>query len=345
MTTFRKKLSPKCRDILAAGPSEGGTHDWILRASACLSNTLLNADEAFEIIRRCCDAEVTHRRIPDREIKDHVAFAYGYLPKNESGSNPIRQGDFPCKSHPAVAGALADYEPICGSSEVAEWREALECLFNPGDLACIGIGAHRAEIQPMPTARDLEGYELICANPMKGKFGKRAGGELSVRCQDNIATRRHLVVEFDTEPDLQNQARLHSCLSAVVPCVLVVWSGGKSLHGWYNVEGMSLTEQAAFFSKACFLGADASLWDTCKWVRMPGGTRSENGKRQSIIYMDEECGVSQSDEELINKVCAMPNEKFDLAWRASDEYKKENPNLSWRECDLIAAAEVNHHVN
>lgn len=343
MTTLRKKLSPRCREILASGPPEGGTHDWILRAAACISNTLLNADEAYDIIRRCCDVEVRHRQIPDREIKDHIAFAYGYLPRNESGGNPIKQGDFPKKSEAAVAGALADYEPICTGQKVADWREALDCLFNPGDLACIGIGAHRAEIQPLPTARDLAEYELICANPMKAAFGIKANGEQSVRCQNNVATRRHLVVEFDTEPDLKNQARLHSCLSSVVPAVAIVWSGGKSLHGWYNVENMSLVEQSAFFSKACFLGADPSLWDICKWVRLPGGKRAESGKRQPVLYLDEASGASQSDEELINKVCALPKEKFDTAWQASDEYKKENPDLSWRECDLIAAAEVNHH--
>jgi hypothetical protein len=64
-------------------------------------------------------------------------------------------------------------------------------------------------------------------------------------------------------------------------------SGGKSVHAWYRVDGMSAREQASFFAHACLLGADRTRWDTCGWLRMPGGLRvKSDGQqvRQKVLF-------------------------------------------------------------
>jgi hypothetical protein len=52
---------------------------------------------------------------------------------------------------------------------------------------------------------------------------------------------------------------------------------------------MARRDQARFFAVACLLGADATRWDICGWLRMPGGTRVRadgTRARQRILYFD-----------------------------------------------------------
>lgn len=337
MAILRNSLSDYARRLFEEGPSEGTSYDWIRRAAGVLSNMNFSANEAVEFLRDIADEFITHRHIPNREIENHVAFCFGYTAHlQDRASNPIKQGDFPRKSDDIIAGALADYEPICSGKKAATHEEALAILFNPGDILCVGESSSQALAAPYPDAASHEDKQFITANPLKMQEGTKADGLPSIRCQSNIALRRHLVVEFDTEPELSNQARLHAALSSIIPCALVVYSGGKSLHGWYNVETVNLEEQTYFFSQAALMGCDTSLWDTCKWVRMPGGLR-DNGQRQLVLYIDEEAGVDQSENTLIDRVIGNP-QVFKLAWDESDNLKKQHPHLTWRETDIIAAA-------
>jgi phosphoglycolate phosphatase-like HAD superfamily hydrolase len=69
----------------------------------------------------------------------------------------------------------------------------------------------------------------------------------------------------------------------------VVDSGGKSLHGWFRVDGLNTRDQVRFFWVACLLGADPTRWDVCGWLRMPAGLRVVNGvpaTRQRIIHFN-----------------------------------------------------------
>jgi hypothetical protein len=86
------------------------------------------------------------------------------------------------------------------------------------------------------------------------------------------------VTEFD-DPRLTKpqQAKLITRLATFVPLILVVDSGGKSLHAWFQVEQLPLRDQAYFFAVACLLGADETRWDSSGWLRMPGGLRLVHG--------------------------------------------------------------------
>ena len=78
------------------------------------------------------------------------------------------------------------------------------------------------------------------------------------------------------------QASVIHYLGGFLKLVLVVHSGGKSLHGWFYVEGLEI---GWFMNVACQLGADNSMRSSIQLARMPDGTR-ENGQRQRIIYFD-----------------------------------------------------------
>jgi hypothetical protein len=108
-------------------------------------------------------------------------------------------------------------------------------------------------------------------------MGRNKEGQASDRCLDNTGDRRWLVIEFDFGSIIE-QGALHKALSMVKSASgypelrLVVWSGGKSLHGWYGpCQDEAVTR--AFFAIACMYGADPVGWVRCQLFRLPMGKR------------------------------------------------------------------------
>jgi hypothetical protein len=144
---------------------------------------------------------------------------------------------------------------------------------------------------------------LIVPSQMTGPSGMREDGQRSHRCLDNTGPREWVVIEFDpkrwvdcspqvqalypggeiqyVEAKLNEQASLHFFLRiATVQCNwprlrLVVYSGGKSLHGWYGPLRTAQDRENARMLMACAeeLGADPSTWNRCQLIRLPGGRR------------------------------------------------------------------------
>ena len=92
-------------------------------------------------------------------------------------------------------------------------------------------------------------------------------------------------MEFDRGSPAEQAAILASLDTDLTPLMLVAWSAGKSFHGWFHVGGLSEYAKLRFFRHAVFLGADHTLWDPSKLVRMPGGRRS-NGNTQHVFYFN-----------------------------------------------------------
>jgi hypothetical protein len=79
-------------------------------------------------------------------------------------------------------------------------------------------------------------------------------------------------------------------LATLLPLVCVVYSGGKSLHGWYLAYGKPEAKLRAFMNYAVRVGADQATWLKSQFVRLPDGLR-ENGKCQVTYYLDPEKAV------------------------------------------------------
>ena len=81
--------------------------------------------------------------------------------------------------------------------------------------------------------------------------------------------RRWIVIEAD-QGTLEQQFWLHKQLEADLGCLC--YSGGKSLHGWYYVDGWSLEQCFDLYAKAISLGVnDRRTWLICTQARLPGG--------------------------------------------------------------------------
>jgi hypothetical protein len=281
-------FSNKILILLSEPPKVGDTHRWLAQVAAGLRDCVPQPEQCYVFLRECCDSCVKHRAIPDAEILAAVRFGYGLTPQPTTPrvSWPDRNDGF-IRETLGLQNLRVLFDPSKDAGLTAQ--EALTGLFAPEELVC---GAWVVERPIVTSAADWYKAGLaqfVCANPMRALQVYTDEGKRQRRCKANVLTRRWLVAEFD-QPDLgrPEQAKLISALATLLPLKLVVDSGGKSLHAWFRCEGLSEQDAGRFFYTACALGADRTLWDASKFVRMPGGTRTKDNQRikQKIIYWD-----------------------------------------------------------
>jgi hypothetical protein len=95
--------------------------------------------------------------------------------------------------------------------------------------------------------------------------------------------RRWLVIEGDSGT-LEQQLWIHKQLAKLHHLCCVCYSGNKSLHGWYFVEGYSEGQWFELYAEAIGLGiSDCNTWRICQPVRLPNGLNRATGKKQTIL--------------------------------------------------------------
>lgn len=281
-----RPFSPACAALLANPPETGrGRHHWLFRVAAKLQAS----DWKPEKIRAGLLAICTDRGWGDRsgktldDIMDKLAKGG---PADAAARNPYAVA-WP-EPNDSLRRLRHSFPPIFDPDEGTDLAPAdvLPVLF-PGDpLVCVGWAVNRATTLPLsallPNAAKAP---FIVANPMTAEAGPTGSARSLANASPRWA-RKYLVVEFDTGESRAEQAAVLSSLhTPEAPLVLAVWSGGKSIHGWFAVPGPA--DALALFSLAALLGADESLFDMSKLVRMPGGTR-DNGQRQTILHFNPE---------------------------------------------------------
>jgi len=215
----------------------------------------------------------------------------------------VRISNFmPDPSPEAISQVLSDQrsrQPLgIGDSQHQRLTTAqvLQALFKPTDLVCLGRFVYSGKVYPLAEVLDnAEQAQYIVTSPMKGTTGKTMDGKDNARCLDNVGPRKYLVVENDSHSK-EDQALLLQELHSLVPMALVVDTGGKSLHGWFEVAPLGKMAQTMFQAYAAMLGADISVFTRSSWVRMPGGLRREKdtGKircRQPVLWVNEELQI------------------------------------------------------
>ena len=166
----------------------------------------------------------------------------------------------------------------------------LDQLFAGGGLLCLGHDKSNGATWDREHWRGHEAdCQFIVPSRMTAATGRNSSGQESYRCIENTGPREYLVIESDIGTNKYEQARLISYLATKAPLALVVDSGGKSLHGWFDCRGVPSYRVARFMQFAVWLGADHHLWIPCQWVRMPGGTR-DGGARQHVLYFRPQGG-------------------------------------------------------
>jgi hypothetical protein len=173
-------------------------------------------------------------------------------------------------------------------------------------LVCFGAD-DRFWTRPLSSVRSiLHVHAQIVPSPMRARVGQTVDGRWSEHTKAGTGERMFLVTEFDftkTTPKgkptiwkpllgrceassisvLDIQAALLAHLARSRPLWMVVFSGAKSLQGWFPCRD-EVEDQLKnwFVTEARRLGACSSTWCRSQFVRMPDGTRAPNRAGQSV---------------------------------------------------------------
>lgn len=274
--------------LLTTPPAPGEGHRWLFRVAVRLRNHHpREAVKAF--LRQACNQCITHRAIPDRELEAALADAYAF--QGDGTINTFSGIDWYDPDPARIATVAMETRPLFapGDRTGIPAAAALQALFQPADLVC--LAGTQATARVMPAADAVAGglvdkAQFIVPSPMRALAGVNKAGRPSVRCDSNVRPRRFLVLEFDDQ-DKETQSRILSHLAGMLPLVLAVDSAGKSLHGWFRVEGVDDYTLRDWMTYAIGLGADPHTWVRSQLVRCPGGLRIREGElpaRQEIVF-------------------------------------------------------------
>jgi hypothetical protein len=199
---------------------------------------------------------------------------------------------------------LWEASPICLDSNAPNTDEIIESLFPGNPLLCCGWNRHRFETRTRKHWHKLHDLQFIVPNPMIARAGLTKARKTSAHARSNTGERRFLVIEFDFDAGrslaeaqllikLQSDRRdvrdlcaaLLLYLAEIAPLALAVYSGGKSLHGWFYCKSQADQRLERFFRDAVSLGADKASWTPSQFTRMPDGLR-DGCQRQSVYFFN-----------------------------------------------------------
>ncbi len=199
--------------------------------------------------------------------------------------NITRRGAIICDSGLGLAD-LWERSPRRFEDNDCHAEEIIDALFPDNPLLCCAWANDRFDTRPREDWRgQLGDLARIVPSPMSKRRGLTKDYRTSTHTLDNTGPRRFIVTEFDTGT-LDEQAALLLHLNRHLPLVCVVFSGNKSLHGWFPVTGLPEPTVREFFTYGVALGADPALWTKSQFVRMPDGRHDKNGNRQTCYFLD-----------------------------------------------------------
>jgi hypothetical protein len=159
---------------------------------------------------------------------------------------------------------------------------------------CLGYSRYHTVIANLTDVNSIIRFEnkhinlglcqFIVPSPMVGEHAINKTGKRAVRCLSNTCERWFLVIEFDRTPSHDDQIRLHYELAKIRELRMLVFSGNKSIHGWYDVYRQPEKENKKLMKVATQLGADPMTWIRCQYVRFPGGVNANTKTKQEILY-------------------------------------------------------------
>jgi hypothetical protein len=284
-------------DILASPPAHGeGVHKWMFKTARYL-HAFRTSEEIDEILRATLHG--CGRRIPEREIRAAVidAHAVAWVPGEKQ--SVIYQSTWPKFSKEKytlvtsdcdapTAADLWESSPVRYVEDKSYTESIIDYLFPHNPYLCCGYSSTVFESMRRYSWRgELEKQQFIVPTPCIAGTGLTKDGKVSAHCLDNTGPREYLVIEQDAgNEDQQVAVIVH--LSKFLPLCMVLSSGGKSLHAWFNCKGKDDHPNGQlmdFMRTAVALGADDATWTKSQFVRMPDGLR-ENGKRQSVFFFN-----------------------------------------------------------
>ena len=234
-------------------PSGSGVHRFIFHAACRALEAGMSDETAIEII----EAMMTRPPNPPTEIEDALRSARGE------------------RRSPSVLWHRV-------RSQESHTEEIIDRLFPGNPWLCVGRTNRSFRTRKREDWRGhLADYSLIVPSPMVSETGLTKSGHLSQHSLANTGPRQYLIIEADCG-DLRQQAAVIWHLAKIAPLAAVVFSGSRSLHGWFFCEGESEDTLLKFMTLAVSLGADSRMWLRSQFCRMPDARRSDNKSSDAL---------------------------------------------------------------
>ena len=268
---------PKVKGCPAPGQ---GVHHWVLHVACTFTKAGISEGKISEY----CEEKAT-RTLQPNEVENAVG---SYKNRRKRKSRPSIKLDQKLikkiqRTGPSLL-KLENISPVKTPCKLSAGRY-VDILFPDNCLICCGASSHTFTTRPKNELFDkLDRLQFIVPSPMSSKLGFTQSGKPSSHTLSNTGDRRFLVVEFD-DGTLDEQAAILQHLGTKFPLTLVVFSGSKSLHGWFYVEGLKEYQIKEFFNYSCKLGCDPATWTKSQFVRIPNGKR-KSGERQTVHYFN-----------------------------------------------------------
>jgi hypothetical protein len=144
----------------------------------------------------------------------------------------------------------------------------------------------------------LDSFELTVASPFVDAVVRdNKGNKINPKRDCNVCKRMYQIVEFDKVESLQDQIRLMLWLNDkdFLDLAMIVYSGNKSLHGWFTCWNNDESEIRTFFQEATKIGADPRMRVPSQFCRMPDGYNQKYKRKQDVIYYRSDIVLAQAD--------------------------------------------------
>jgi hypothetical protein len=268
------------------------------------------AQQIFDDIRRSIPPG--KRKVPDKEIQQAITKALADFNGGTFNPRPrpaptVRDGRTAFKRIISQAKITNDAD-LWDTSPLRLLEEPqddpalfLETVFKPHDLIWIGE-RHELGI-PGNTIRPADEWikyfknsgkpgPFIIINPLTGKPATTKDGKITYRGDENVASYRYCMVEFDNLPR-DDQIRFWS--AAKLPVIVLIDSGGKSIHAWLEVSTLTQVETSEDWDREIKgrlldrtlapLGVDKACKNPARLSRLPGHFREEKGRFQKLLWL------------------------------------------------------------
>lgn len=255
-----------------------GYHISILKSAGIMKAMNIPVSQACELMQKASD-NVSRRKIQPREIENAIEWAYNHVCDTKHFVKATPEIDYRLIKRACDVGDIEEMRKA--SLDIPRTpQDALMGLFKGDDILYIASEVFNGEAMTIDKWKYMALVEsqYICPNPLKS--------EDDGRVMTNICDNRYAVFESDI-PELagnwDGQAGVIDRLSRIVPLRMIVWSGNKSLHAWFDLVGSAESTKHRFKNMAIKMGADPASLRPTQLVRLPWGTR-DNKKTQKVIY-------------------------------------------------------------
>lgn len=277
-----ESMQPAHLQRLLAVPALHKSQSELYREASAMKRHGFTENEVEDVLR--ARFRNYYRPITDREFEQAVRNADGQRSDAHRRPMPDREKIAEILKGTGTLEMLSTASPI---SLAGQWSCAavIDHLFQPRTLLCLGKANNQTTTEPREYFAGREHqYQLMVPNPMSSRYGHTKDGRLSVRCLENVGHLDYQVIEFDFGT-LDEQSRLIRHLQSFgVQLRMVVFSGNKSLHSWWDVSNWPVFNLQRFQDYAAFIGADPATFSPCQLVRTPNAMR-DNAALQKVIYL------------------------------------------------------------